>query len=320
VAVGDRTAEVLPFAEGQSVTVYTRAMLYTPKVNLGNHLDPFFVMVGEHGIMYAPVNEKTLLSSQPVKGSTYRGGERLLTRDNPSLPDEWPVTPDELRRKPPTHEELVARARIIQEWSQTSYELAANKLPWLDGAVAPYTGKAAGFMRFTLPIRNTLNFQHKLEQRRHEPPHEESPGVWRLNLTKRTYSAYGALQTVLGIRERSQRGMFDRELVNTPGFVPTLQAAMSPEYSLRNIIEPDPVARYFFITSHPDIPHSASAREKSEEELEKLGYDKRRMARSMALLQRRFGTSKSEPKPPSRPRQIGPRPQALVNNDNDLTS
>lgn len=187
--------------------------------NQGRDIQPIFRMLGEEGAMLCPYNDRYAITYSTVPA--YRGGEKLLTPDDPHIPKNWGIP------------EYPVEGLWIEEYMKT----LKRRFPVLQGATP--IGKVH---------RVTLNFQDELHERRHEPVHEVDPGHIVLNATKATLAPFCALEAVETVRAhsegRSNPQLDEKHIMNM---------ALSSDYSLADI-PLNPLHAREFARTHPPFP------------------------------------------------------------------
>jgi len=128
---------------GNKVVVYKRGMLLVDLPE-GWKTSPAFVMMGKYGGMLSTFNDKIAVCYLPVDGAAYRG-EVELTNSEPSLPSNW--------------NDLSASEKNY--WAQDYFKRLKERFPILEKATNP-----------RVVVQDTLNFQQRLSQRRHDQVHE----------------------------------------------------------------------------------------------------------------------------------------------------
>lgn len=239
---------------GNITTVYRRAMLL---INLppGHKVPPAFVMLGENGGMFAPYNDKIAICYLPVRGAAYIK-DHPLTNKFPSLPEDWDHLSNE--RKEKLGDEYLA--------------LLKKRFPFLEGAT-----------KKELIVRDTLNFQKELHQRRHEQaeeatvvrpargmrlemrqkqelqqwqrPHviELERGHFTLYPTKATYAVGAALQAVDMVEERSRHPRTEEKMCPKDILELVSDPQIRERYSLGALQAPDDKFYDEFFKQHADL-------------------------------------------------------------------
>ncbi len=258
------------------VQVYQRAMLL---INLPRNWEtpPAFIMLGEHGGMLSPYNDKIAVCYLPVEEAAYCHNH-LLTEDAPSLPGEqWIMSDSEKKKR-----------------TKTYFELLKERFPVLKDLTFEEANPR-------LIVRDTLNFQYELEKRHHnvpievmvlqqgmrpsmeqsmrtrldmeeqahKPPFEIRQGHFVLYPTKATYAVNAALQIASMVEARSINHE-EQTLIPPPSPEEVLGQISTPEgiakYSLKDMKVPTSGYIHDFIDAHgldrkmlestwPALPH-----------------------------------------------------------------
>ncbi len=250
----------------KQVTVFKRAMLLVD-LPAGWKTPPAFIMLGKHGGMLSPYNDKTAICYLPIQEAAYRKNY-TLTDSQPSLPADWDkITPEEKGN-----------------WAQRYFELLKERFPVLQDASNP-----------RLIVRDTLSFQPDIDQRQYEavsevrsgkrmamkqianqgmeqeqeqqlqqamllergdhlPPSEVvgRPGLFTLYPTKATYATRSAVQATEMVMERSSQRNMETIIIPPEHPLNCILNNMG-KYSLAKMQEPKPLFMQRFAKQHPDL-------------------------------------------------------------------
>jgi hypothetical protein len=242
-------------SEGKVVRVFKRAMLLLD-LPPGWNPAPVFIMLGDHGGMLSCYNNRKAVCYLPHETGAYFIGDYDLTVAEPTLPKNWDTLSNESRHN----------------WTQMYFRNLQKRFPMLKDATNP-----------RLIIRDTLNFQQEIYERRHEATREvpgvpvmamaprmevqqvlrqqwerpetieEKHGLFTLYPTKATYAVHNALQVAAMVDQRSRypHAGFVSPPQDTLLMVNTPQAREA--WSLSHMREPGPLYYAGFFRKHIDL-------------------------------------------------------------------
>lgn len=224
--VAEHGPEITPLRPESKMAVYNRAMILLDTTKCKNPISPTFIIdpKGAHGGMISPyhiLKEKgTAIGYVPSEVSAYRGGDTTLTHASSSIPNDWEEIPSTQDHK---------RARDV--WMRSYFKELLQRFPMLEGA------RPIGLI-----VRNTINFQESLEQRRHEITKETERGLVVANPTKLTFAVQTAMEAADLVEQRSRLNDAERKSSIRDGSLliasDALELALSGRYSLANMAVP----------------------------------------------------------------------------------